>query len=304
MFIGIDFGGTNIRGAVIDRNGNVISKSRIKTESQKGYDYIIENLINFINSFVNENKIEGIGIGFPGTVSKQGEIVVAPNLGWENVNLKEILEKKFAIPVIIDNDVNMAICGEKWIGAAKDYSDFFMLTIGTGVGGAFYLNNRFYGGVSNNAGEIGHINLFPEGKICGCGRKGCLEQYASATSLIEYVYENLKKFPESNLSKNDNIEAKHIFDGAKNKDRLSEEAVNYMCENLARGISAVVNLLNPEAVIIGGGVSHAGDYLIEILKKHVKKYSLDYSYKDFSIKLAKLGDEAGIYGAVSKFILS
>ncbi|MGM0607559.1 MAG: ROK family protein [Candidatus Muiribacteriota bacterium] len=297
MYLGIDFGGTNIRGAVLNKNGRLMQENRMKTEAEKGFEYIFNKFLLFIKDFMNEFEIEGVGIGFPGTVNRKGLIVTAPNLGWNNINLKEKLQNSLKIPVIIDNDVNMAICGEKWKGVAKNYREFFMLTIGTGVGGAFFINNKFYGGVSNNAGEIGHMNIEYNGRKCGCGKRGCLEQYASATALINYIETKLNN-SNSVLKKEKNIQAKEIFEGARKGDKLALEGVNFICTHLGRGISNVVNLLNPEAVIIGGGVSQAGDFLLNILEKEIKKYSLSYSFNGFDIKLAQAGELAGIYGSV------
>ncbi len=304
MYIGIDFGGTNIRAAVVDKSGNLIHKNRIRTGDTSNYSVFLKRFIDFIQSTKKDFDIKGIGIGFPGSISKQQKIIVAPNLGWKNIDLRSDLSSQLNIPVILDNDVNMAICGEKWLGAAQDFSDFFMLTIGTGVGGAFFVGNNIYTGTGNNAGEIGHINIEPGGIECACGKKGCLEQYASATALINFARRNLITNKESLLNDIElkDIEAQHIYDAGKQGDRFALQAIDYNLKNLAIGIAAVVNLMNPQAIIIGGGVSHAGDFLLKRLRPFLKYYCLDFSYKDLVVRLASLGDEAGIFGSVYRHL--
>ncbi|MCK9225516.1 MAG: ROK family protein, partial [Candidatus Muirbacterium halophilum] len=154
MYICIDFGGTNIRGALIDKNAKIHLRHRVKTEAFHGFDKVCDNLFELIDKLSQNVKLKAIGIGFPGTVSTDSVIVTAPNLGWNNVNLSKILKNKYNVEIKIDNDVNMAIRGENWIGAGKNYKNLFMLTVGTGVGGAFILNNTMFGGTDNNAGEI------------------------------------------------------------------------------------------------------------------------------------------------------
>jgi glucokinase len=304
MYICIDFGGTNIRGALIDKNSTVHRRHRVRTQSKQGFDTVCTNLFTLIDELSTGIKLEAIGIGFPGTVSSDSHIVTAPNLGWNDIDLNDILFEKYNVKIKIDNDVNMAVRGESWIGAGKGFDDIFMLTVGTGVGGGFIINKSFYGGSKNNAGEIGHINVEKDGILCACGRKGCLEQYASATAMIDFVKDRLLNGEKSILErfKYDEIEAKEIFDGAKDQDRLCMDAVDRMCYYLSVGISTVVNLINPQCIIIGGGVSHAGDYFLQRIRHFAQELCLDYSYKDLHIRLAELGDEAGIFGCAYSFI--
>lgn len=302
MYICIDFGGTNIRGALINGNREIIKRYRVRTEASSGYEKVCSNLYGLIDELGKDIEYKGIGIGFPGTVTKDSEIITAPNLGWENINLGKILEEKYKVRVKIDNDVNMALRGEKWVGAGKDYENIFMLTIGTGVGGALILSGKLFGGKDNNAGEIGHINVEKDGILCGCGKKGCLEQYASATAIINYVEKRISQGEKTELTKYETLEAEEIFECAKKRDKLAIEAVDRMAWYIGIGISSVVNLLNPECIIIGGGVSHAGEYLLGKIRNSSEILCLDYSYKGLQIKLAELGDEAGIFGSAYSLI--
>lgn len=311
-YAGVDLGGTNTKIGILDIDGNIFKSSIIKTFSDRGVDDTLNRIWETIKNLVQELDIDiknlsGIGIGIPGPVKDQSIVKFFANFPWEkNINVKNLMEKISGVETKLDNDVNIIAMGEAKYGAAKGSSSSVTIALGTGIGGGIYINGSLISGFSGAGGEIGHIKLEKNGKLCGCGQRGCFEAYASATGMIREAVSRLAVNKNNLLyeiidRKIDKLEAKDIFDAAKQGDNFSLEIVDYETEYLAMGIGNILNILNPEVIVIGGGVALAGDILFNPLKEKLKKYVLPVALEDLKIVPGVLGNEAGIKGAVGLF---
>ena len=305
-YVGIDLGGTNTKIGVVDKEGNKIFTTTIKTESIDGYEISLNRIADILKENLKEyeiplDKVGGVGIGGPGPVVQTRIVKFFANFPWpENLNLAEEFEKRIGLKVRADNDVNVITLGEMWKGAGKGHSNVLGIAIGTGIGGGIILNGQLVSGKNGTGGEIGHTKLVRDGKLCGCGQKGCWEAYASATGLIREAQGRLivnKKNQLYEMTKGRELEAKDVFDAAKAGDKFSVDIVDYEAEYLAMGISNLLNTLDPEIVVLGGGVSLAGDFLIDRVKESLKKYALPSALEGLKIVQAELGNDAGILGA-------
>lgn len=302
--IGIDIGGTNIKFGICDKNGTILFSDSIPTPQKNNSKLIINEVLQIVanlNEFAHSFNIKicGVGIGSPGVIDVKRGIVLGntPNLPkWKGVNLKKIIKDNYDFPCAVDNDANLFLLAESHLGAAKGYKNVLGLTIGTGIGGAIIIDGKIYRGSHYSAGEIGHIPIIAKGLRCKCGRLGCLEAYASAPALVMH-YNSL-------LGSETNVDAKIIFKLAKENDPKAQEAVKLWCDYLAYGIASAVNLINPEIVVIGGGVAKAGEFIRYRIKKSLKTKVLTEAYEGLKIKLAKLGNDAGWLGAAIHAIYS
>lgn len=282
--IGIDIGGTKILGGIIDSEGKLIEIRELPTDAGQGRVAILNNVFRIIDGIIDRN-IEGIGVGSAGRINYNTGVVdyATDNLpGWSQFKLKEALEQKYNIPVIADNDVNAAAIGEKWVGAARNYKNFVMLTLGTGVGGAIVLNGDIIRGSHWGAGETGHMILYPDGRQCNCGHKGCLEQYVSGSAITKR-YNHLAGFERVR-------NAKEVFELLKKEnDSYAKAVVTEFIKSLSTAIVSLKNIIDPELFIIGGGLINSRelwwDELIRLLGNDVK------------IVGAVLGNKAAIFGA-------
>ncbi|MFF2875291.1 ROK family glucokinase [Gottfriedia sp. NPDC057991] len=316
MIVGVDLGGTSIKLALLTNNGEFIDKWEVPTDKSDSGKHIPKTITIAIEEKLNQmdktkEDIAGIGIGAPGSVRlEDGLIFAAVNLGWVNYPLKEILEKESGIPVIVDNDANIAAVGEMWKGAGNGAKDVVMVTLGTGVGGGVIVNGDVAHGISGSAGEIGHITVQLEnGVLCNCGKTGCLETISSATGIARIANEKLQNTTKETVLKemsNDSpLTAKDVFEAYSNGDEVAEEIVNHVMKYLALVLAGVGNTLNPENIIIGGGVSNAGDLLLRPLKKYFDEFAFTTVRDSTKLSIAKLGNDAGAIGAaylVKKFI--
>lgn len=310
-YIGIDLGGTNIKIGVLNKSGKVIKNSVIKTDSnnmKKTLNNIWEETQKMLVELeIKKELLKGIGIGIPGPVINKSIVTFFANFNWEkNVNLKEEFEKISGIETRIENDVNIIAQGEAIFGAAQNTKSSITVAIGTGIGGGIFVNGKLISGNSGVGGEVGHMKLEKDGKLCGCGQRGCFEAYASAKSLIKEARERLEKNQDNMLYNEikgdlETLEAKHIFDCAKRGDKFSLDLVEYESEYLAMGIGNLLNIINPEVVVISGGISLAGDIILDSVKEKIKKYAMPPSLENFKIVLGKLGNDAGVKGAVALF---
>lgn len=311
-YAGVDLGGTNTKIGILDIDGNIFKSSIIKTFSDRGVDDTLNRIWETIKNLVQELNIDiknlsGIGIGIPGPVKDQSIVKFFANFPWEkNINVKELMEKISGVETKLDNDVNIIAMGEAKYGAAKGSSSSVTIALGTGIGGGIYINGSLISGFSGAGGEIGHIKLEKDGKLCGCEQRGCFEAYASATGMIREAVSRLAVNKNNLLyelidRKIDKLEAKDIFDAAKQGDSFSLDIIEYETEYLAMGIGNILNILNPEVIVIGGGVALAGDILFTPLKEKLKKYVLPVALEDLKIVPGVLGNEAGIKGAVGLF---
>jgi len=310
-YAGIDVGGTSAKIGLVDPDGNILIKEAVQTLNSPDWQTIIDEMLKPVIKWIDEKDndghelydIKGIGIGTPGFVNKKtGILYNSENIpGLINAPFVPYIANKFGVPVIADNDATCAAIGEHIFGAGKDFSDFLMVTVGTGIGGGLILDNKVYRGANGYAGEIGHIIVVAEGRECTCGNKGCIEAYASATSIIKRIKEGIKKGYIKTYNDVDHINAKVIFDKAKEGDQYSIDAIDSAARYLGRMLGGLVNLLNIEAIIIGGGVS-ADDYFIKKIEFYVDQVAWFMFTKDLKILPAKLLNDAGIIGAASLVI--
>ncbi len=307
--IGIDVGGTNVKIALVDENGKIIYSNSVPTYAKMGYEYTVNNIKQAIKDLMKETNtdsktIEGIGFDFPGQVDyKTGVVKLAPNIpGWVNVPIAKMIEDEFHIPTRIDNDVRCAALGELKFGAGKGCENFVCITVGTGIGSGLVINGKLVRGASNAAGEIGHIKLqMKDGPICGCGDTGCLEAFASGPAIVAMAQDYIKggkstKFRE--LAGVDNEITPYIVaKAAEEGDPVAKRIFEIVGEYIGIGLTSVINLLNPEKVIIGGGVAEAGDLLLEPIRRTIKQRAMVVAGNAVEIVPAQLGNSAGVIGA-------
>jgi len=287
MIIGIDLGGTKIRAALATDKGKIITDVNIPTEAQKGKAAVIGNLKKAIHNLIhgNREKLCCIGVGVPGPILyEKGIVIEPPNLpGWKRVNLKKILEKEFKVPVFIDNDANCAALAEARFGAGRKARHFIYMTISTGIGGGIIIDKKLYRGAIGAAGEFGHMIIDSRGYTCGCGNVGCLEALSSGTA----------------IKKRSGMDAIAVELAARQGDKKAIRVIEQTAHYLAIGIANLVNIFNPELVILGGGVSKMRELLLTPIRKEFKRYALTLPAKSVKITRAKLGTEAGVLGAAA-----
>lgn len=306
--VGVDIGGTTIKMAFISLEGEIINKWEIPTDiSQKG-QFIPKDIASSIDQVLAEfnqpkSKLAGIGIGAPGPVNyEDGSIGVAVNLGWKHFPLKEILEAKTALPVVVENDANMAALGEMWKGAGEGAKDLICVTLGTGVGGGIIANGEIIHGVNGAGGEIGHItSVVEDGVLCNCGKKGCLETVASATGIVRLALDELHSNPipskiRDYYHEHQMVTAKGVFDAVDQDDELAKKVMQKVVLYLGLALANLANGLNPEKIVIGGGVSKAGDTLLLPLKKKFVQFAFPRVAQGAELAIANLGNDAGVFG--------
>ena len=310
-FLGIDIGGTSVKIAVINDDGKLLNKTSYNFDYSLKQEEQIASLANFAITFLKENNLDvvSIGIGCPGAInSKEGICEYSNNIPWHNLHIVEIIQKITNKPCYMANDANVAVLGEAKFGSAKDYQNVILLTLGTGVGGGLFLNGKLYEGVDGKGAELGHMSIDPfNGRMCTCGAKGCLEAYASATALINDAKEVIKNNPSSlictlsgsNIKK---ITAKTIFEAAKENDDVAKKLVNQYVEFLSYGLINYINIFRPEVILLSGGVSNAGQFLIEKINKKLEEKHYGFgsiNNKKIPVLIATLGADTGIFGAAA-----
>ncbi|MHB1483252.1 MAG: ROK family protein [Saccharofermentanales bacterium] len=308
--IGIDLGGTKIAAGIVDAKGNVIIKDSIPTGGQRHYSQIIADMA-FLAGKICDNAgialtdIEAIGVGSPGTIdSKNGVIIYTNNINFKDVPMRSELQKHIKLPVFISNDANCAALGEtSEAGAANGHKNVIMITLGTGIGGGIIIDGRIYEGANSAGAELGHTVIVVDGFPCTCGRNGCWESYSSATALIRMTREQITKDDKTVMWEMighdlDRISGRTAFDASRTGDCAAVEVVNEYLKYLSEGIINMINVFRPEIFIVGGGISNEGDYLLEPVRKYVKKYIYGGELVPIpEIVEAKLGNDAGIIGA-------
>ncbi len=306
--VGVDIGGTTVKIGIFTVEGELLTKWEIPTRKDEGGAYILGDVAASIDEKLKENSMDksevaGIGMGVPGPVKQDGTVLKCVNLGWGIFNVEDELSKLSGLPVKAGNDANMAALGEMWQGGGKGYTNIVMVTLGTGVGGGIILDGKMLAGVNGAGGEIGHIQVKDdETETCGCGKKGCLEQYTSATGIVRQAKIALNTTDKpSKLRSVQYISAKEIFDAAKEGDELANDLVEAHGECLGRALAQIAATVDPEAFVIGGGVSKAGQVLIDTTSRYFVKYAF-HACRNTKFELATLGNDAGIYGG-AKLIL-
>lgn len=304
---GVDLGGTTVKIGLFNPEGIVLEKWEIPTRKDDNGSHILPDIAAAILGKMDEKNIAkdavlGVGIGVPGPVNEQGVIFKAANLGWGVMNINEVLGDLLQIPVKAGNDANVAALGEMWCGGGKGYNNIVLVTLGTGVGGGIIVNGNILTGATGAGGEIGHIHMEDtEVEVCGCGNHGCLEQYTSATGIVRLATRKLAETTEDSVLRKEELSAKAVFDAVKAGDKVACDIAEQFGLYLGKGLAAIAGVVNPEAFVIGGGVSKAGEVLLEYISKNYVNYVF-HACKDAAFKLATLGNDAGIYGA-AKLVL-
>jgi glucokinase len=301
--IGIDLGGSHITAALVTQKGRIKAKKKIsfdKAPNGKNGIRLIKQSVSHLSSSISHLSLSGLGLACPGSVDTERGIVLAdsPNLiGWKGTKVKQELEKSLKIPVFIDNDANLAAWGEKCWGAGRKSKNLICLTLGTGVGGGIIINNRIYRGSHFYAAEIGHMSVDPNGQLCSCGQPGHLEALISAPAIVHSYNAAMLKCYNVKTLKHSN--AKTIFDAARKGDKTALAVVNQTARYLGIACVSLINIFDPEMVIIGGGVANAGDILFSPLRQQVKAGIMKHPYRRPQIVKAQLGEDAGLLGAVA-----
>ncbi|HQD20249.1 MAG TPA: ROK family protein [Bacillota bacterium] len=296
--IGIDIGGTNIQGAAVV-DGKISARGKIATRAGQGPAAVIKDLVELVLKLAAGKKIQAVGLGIPGLLdAERGICISSCNLGWQEVHISRELSRKIDAPVVIDNDARVAALGEWSQGQAKNCSDFICLTIGTGIGAGIVSNGQILRGSRWAAGEAGHMILDPHGPECACGNRGCLEALASGTAIARQGRAAAAANPSSLLAKSNDIDAAVVFAAAQAGDRAAAQVVATAMTWLGLGVANLVNLFNPRLVVIGGGVSLAGEQVVAPVRAQVHRYAMKVQRETVTITTSSLRDAAGVYGAL------
>lgn len=298
-YVGVDVGGTTVKMGLFSDTGELLEKWELPTRIEEDGKYILPDIVDSIEEKRAERggNIKGIGMGIPGPMTDDGVVLKCANFGWGVFSVKNELAGLTGVGnVKVGNDANVAALGEMWKGGGRGHDSIVMVTLGTGVGGGIIQKGKVVTGSTGAGGEIGHIKVeFNNPALCGCGNRGCLEQYASANGIVRMAKESLRE--DSVLAKCRDITAKDVFDGAKAGDAYCREIVERFGRYLGIALSNVAHVVDPEAFVIGGGVSAAGPIIIDVVEKYYNENAM-YALKDKEFHLAELGNDAGIYGAV------
>jgi glucokinase len=306
--IGVDLGGTNLRVALLNSDGVILDKRKEATQASLGWKNVVERLVGAIS---RQRKIAvqlgldvtTVGVGAPGVIRmEKGVVVKSPNFpDWNNLPLREHLEKALHLPVVIENDANAAALGEQWRGAGRGISSMILLTLGTGVGGGIVLNDKVWHGADGMAGEIGHMTLIPDGRSCTCGNTGCLEMYASARGIVQSYCEELGN--TASVSETHpvlkEVTSEKVYQAAREGDAIAERVMKDMGRMLGIGIANLINIFNPQMIVIGGGVKDAWPLFIGATHEEVMKRAFQVPAERTEIVPSLLGDDAGMVGAAA-----
>lgn len=299
---GVDVGGTSIKIGLFASDGTLEEKWQIKTDTSENGKHILPDIASFLAKQMDERRLspeemEGVGIGVPGPVDERGLVRGCVNLGWGHVELVQEMEALCGMKVKASNDANVAALGELYAGSGKGYDSLVLATLGTGIGGGIVVNGKILQGAVGSGGEIGHITIHPkETRACTCGKKGCLEQYASATAMVHWAKHLLQKEDTPSVLRQGEVTAKTILEAAKAGDALALRVVDIMTEALGLGLANVAAVCDPQLILIGGGVSAAGAFLTDRITAHYKQYAFPAT-KETPIRTAALGNDAGMVGA-------
>lgn len=305
---GVDVGGTTVKMGFFETDGRLIDKWEVRTNTEGGGKNIISDIAQSIDNKlaqegISKNDVQGIGIGVPGPVTGDGVVHGCVNLGWGTVDVAQQLKSLTGIDVAVGNDANVAALGEMWQGGAKGSRDVIMVTLGTGVGGGIIVDGKVVAGFNGAGGEIGHITVNnDEIEPCNCGQYGCLEQYTSATGIVRMAKRKLAKTSDETVLRSyGELTAKDIFDEAKNGDAVASDLVDELGQILGAALSNMACVVNPEIIVIGGGVSKAGQILIDTIQRHFQETAF-HACRDTRFELATLGNDAGIFGSMQMIL--
>ncbi|MBO5733871.1 MAG: ROK family protein [Clostridia bacterium] len=306
MYIGIDLGGTNIAVGLVNEKCEIIHKGSVPTLKERNYQEIVKDMADLAKKVTEEAgytlaDVKAVGIGCPGTVdSVNGEVVYSNNIKMDHVPLVAEFKKHIDLPVGIENDANAAAYGE-YIATGKKLDSFVLITLGTGVGSGAIINGKIYRGFNGSGAEMGHASIVMDGKVCTCGKRGCFEQYASVTALINQTKEKMEDRPESLMhewiKKKGKVNGRTAFECAKAGDKAAKEVKEQYIRYVAEGVSNIINIFQPELFVIGGGISKEGDELLIPIKEFVYENDFNKYMPKTEITIAKLFNDAGIIGA-------
>ena len=303
-YVGIDLGGTNLKLGLVSADGRILDQLTTPTEADPGPEHVLERMARAVHDLAERAGIEvgdvaTVGVGAPGPVDwKAGVVLFAPNLkGWINIPARDVLHEKLGVMVNLENDANVAAYGEFRCGAARNVNNLFLLTLGTGIGGGIIIDGRLFRGTTDTGAELGHIVVQHGGRTCKCGRKGCLEAYASATAVVGRFREALDAGNSSGLAAKKKVECEHIFVAAAEGDDLAARIAEETAEYLAIGITSIMHVLNPEMVVLTGGMMKAGDPFLDRVRHHVHETVFERAWSGCEIRWSTLDDDAGILGA-------
>lgn len=301
--VAVDLGGTKIYTALVDLAGNIINEKIISTEANKGVEVIINNIkstINYVIDGIDKEDIKAIGIGSPGPLNiRKGLIVSPPNLPFKNYNIVEELKSKYGVPTFLDNDANAATLAEHMFGVGKGSENMVYITVSTGIGGGAILNGKIYRGSTSNALEVGHTTVSENGPRCGCGNKGCSERMSSGTAIGKRAMEAVNSNVKTSLKKYENVTAKEVFIEAAKGDYVANDILNESLSYLGLVVSNVMNTLDPDMIVLGGGVINGGDIVIEKVREVVNSRSLDIIAENCKIEKSNLEGKSGVLGAAA-----
>ena len=309
-YLGIDLGGTNIATAVVNEEYKIIGEGKVKTRAPRPADEIADDMVKAAmmaveNAGLTLDDIAEIGVGTPGSVNPYtGVIGMAKNLEFYHVPLKAMLEERFKKSVFLENDANAAAFGEQLAGAGKGAEQFVAITLGTGVGGGVIINNHILSGFNSAGGELGHMVIVKDGEPCTCGRLGCWEAYASATALVRITKKAMNENKNSKMWETvkdgdiENVNGRTAFDAMRLGDEAAKAVIKEYCDNIACGLTNIINIFQPDIICIGGGVSKEGEVLVAPIREYVEREQFSRNLdKKTVIKAAELGNDAGIIGA-------
>lgn len=308
LAVGIDIGGTGIKVGVVNGQGQILARADRPTRSEEGVAHMVAvmkeaTLAALAEAGLTLDQIDGVGAGAPGTVdAAQGVVVWTPNIGWNNVPLVKLLQDALGRPAFVDNDANCAALGEQLWGAGQGVDNMVLLTLGTGVGGGLIIRGRIYQGASGYAGEIGHMPMVDEGPVCGCGGVGCLEVLTAAPAIARLGRAAAASGASPLLlewSKQETIEAAHVFKAADQGDSGAQEIVQQVAHHLGTAAASLINVLNPDMVVFGGGVSRAGETLLGPVRQRAQSRAVPGKARSTPIVQATLGNDAGLVGAAA-----
>ncbi|MBI4540700.1 MAG: ROK family protein [Gemmatimonadetes bacterium] len=315
--VGVDIGGTNVTVGVLPLDGGELLASRtLPTEPHRGAPFVVDRVVRMIEDAMREvlevhggdrREFAGVGIGSPGPLNrKTGTVINTPNLGWRNFPLRDLISNAVGLPATLDNDANCATYGEWWMGAGRDVDTLVGLTLGTGIGGGVVLHGEIFHGVSDAAGEIGHMTIDLTGRRCKCGNYGCLEAYASGPAIAARAVEGIERGAESMLAELvdghlERITAATVYEAVVREDAYANEVMRETATFLGAGIANIINILNPGAIVIAGGVTRAGDHLFVPLRVEVRRRAFRSAAEACQILPAALPETAGVIGAAGVF---
>ncbi|KAF2957603.1 glucokinase [Thermotoga sp. Ku-13t] len=302
--IGVDLGGTNYAVGLVDENGKILARVEGETKVHEGPDAVVRRISDSILSLSKAGSVLAVGVGSPGSIDHHtGTVRFSPNFpGWIDFPLARKIEELTSLKVFVENDANAYALGERTFGVAKGLEHVVCLTLGTGIGGGVITHGILLRGSTGIGAELGHMNVMPNGPKCGCGARGCLEALASATAIRNFVRDGYERHRDSSLFRDkapDLVTPKDVFDHAKMGDQFALEIFNIVVDAISAAIGSLINIFNPQLVVLGGGIANAGEFLLTPIEERVKNYVLPTMFGSYRIALSQLGKDAGILGAAS-----